>query len=114
MVTSDLDSRVRLAAFSFLSEQTQRHGDVLSRELLSGGFTFEGQRVPLVGPQGIFKPAVCELPLSITTSPPTNGRRAHTTTSSRPMAYCVTAIAARTCSITRMWGCASRALEGFR
>ena len=26
-----------------------------------------GKRIPLVGPQGIWKPAVCELPLSITT-----------------------------------------------
>ena len=28
-----------------------------------------GNRVPLIGPQGIFKPRVCELPLSITTIP---------------------------------------------
>lgn len=30
---------------------------------------FNGERVPLMGPQGIFKPRVCEMPLSITTSP---------------------------------------------
>jgi putative restriction endonuclease len=29
----------------------------------------DGRRVPLLGPQGIFKPAVCEMPISITTSP---------------------------------------------
>ena len=44
------------------------HGsDVLPRELLAQGFEFEGQRVPLVGPQGIFKPRLLELPISITT-----------------------------------------------
>lgn len=37
--------------------------------MLAEGFAFEGDRVPLLGPQGIFKPRLCELPLSITTSP---------------------------------------------
>ncbi len=37
--------------------------------MLAQGFLFEGQRVPLLGPQGIFKPRVCRLPLSITTVP---------------------------------------------
>lgn len=50
--------------------QCALHGDTLPRSVLSKGFQFEGQRVPLVAPQGIFKPAVCpELPLTITTSP---------------------------------------------
>ena len=63
------DLRVRLAAFEWLAEQVELHGDVLPRSLLEQGLEFEGQRVPLVGPQGIFKPRVCELPLSITTIP---------------------------------------------
>ena len=63
------DLRVRLAAFDWLREQVEVHGDVLPRSLLETGFSFEGQRVPLVGPQGIFKPRVCEYPLSITTIP---------------------------------------------
>jgi putative restriction endonuclease len=63
------DLRVRLAAFEWLNEQVEVHGDVLPRSLLEQGFVFEGQRVPLVGPQGIFKPQVCGLPLSITTIP---------------------------------------------
>ncbi len=46
-----------------------RYGDVLSREALAQGFFFEDVRVPLVGPQGIFKPRILELPLSITTAP---------------------------------------------
>ena len=64
-----------MAAFSFLQEQTALHGgSVLPRRLLEQGFEFSGRRVPLVGPQGIFKPAVCELPLSITTVPEVPGR----------------------------------------
>lgn len=64
------DDRVRLAAFDWLAEQVAAHGEVLSRELLQRGFELEGVRVPLLGPQGIFKPAVlAELPLSIVTSP---------------------------------------------
>jgi putative restriction endonuclease len=74
-VAAELDSAVRLAAFAFLKEQTVLHGGaVLPRRLLEQGFVFDGRRVPLVGPQGIFKPAVCELPLSITTVPEVPGR----------------------------------------
>src|SRR5262249_43242606 len=42
----------------------------LPREALARGFDFAGARVPLIGPQGIFKPAVLAgMPLSITTVP---------------------------------------------
>ena len=75
MADADLDSRVRVRAFQFLREQTELHGDeVLPRDVLAKGFEFEGQRVPLIAPQGIFKPAVLpELPLSITTVPVVEG-----------------------------------------
>ena len=64
------DAAVRKAAFEWLELQCALHGGTLPRDVLSKGFQFEGQRVPLVAPQGIFKPAVCpELPLTITTSP---------------------------------------------
>ena len=63
------DLKVRLAAFEWLREQVELHGRVLPRSLLLKGFEFEGERVPLMSPQGIFKPRVCELPLSITTTP---------------------------------------------
>jgi putative restriction endonuclease len=63
------DLRVRVAAFSWLGDQIERHPDGLPRRLLERGFTFDGQRVPLVGPQGIFKPKICGLPLSITSIP---------------------------------------------
>ena len=61
--------QVRLAAFNWLSEQVNSHGDVLPRKLLEQGFEFQGKRIPLVAPQGIFKPQILDLPLSITTAP---------------------------------------------
>jgi putative restriction endonuclease len=65
----DIDLQVRLAAFNWLSEQVNSHGDVLPRKLLEQGFEFQGQRIPLISPQGIFKPKFLELPISINTSP---------------------------------------------
>lgn len=66
----NIDHQVRVAAFGWLTEQVRIHGDVLPRELLAQGFDFEGQRVPFVGPQGIFKPRIIpQIPLSITTTP---------------------------------------------
>src|SRR5574342_674557 len=65
----DTDFQVRIAAFNWLSEQVNMHGDVLPRKLLEQGFAFQGQRIPLVAPQGIFKPQILDLPLSITTAP---------------------------------------------
>ena len=62
------DAQVRKAAFDWLAMQVSRHGDVLPYAVLSAGFQYEGIRVPLLGPQGIFKPKVLsEVPLSITT-----------------------------------------------
>lgn len=69
-----LDESIRNAAFSFLAEQSRLHGEVLPRDLLAAGFTFRGERVPLLGPQGIFKPRLLQIPLSITTVPPVEGR----------------------------------------
>ena len=50
------DSRVRAVAFEWLSEQVSVHGDVLRRQVLIEGFILDSVRVPVVGPQGIFKP----------------------------------------------------------
>lgn len=64
------DARVRAAGFEWLAEQVKRHSDVLPRSVLADGFIYNGVRVPLLGPQGIFKPRVLsEVPLSITTAP---------------------------------------------
>ena len=64
------DAAVRNAAFDWLRAQVDHHGDVLPRTLLAAGFTLNGVRIPLLGPQGIFKPKVLSAaPLSITTAP---------------------------------------------
>ncbi len=64
------DARVRAATFDWLSGEVAIHGDVLPRSSLTQGFILDGDRVPLVGPQGIFKPRVLrDAPLSITTAP---------------------------------------------
>jgi putative restriction endonuclease len=64
------DAMVRKAAFDWLALQVSRQGDVLPRTLLEVGFQFEGVRVPMLGPQGIFKPQVLsDAPISITTAP---------------------------------------------
>jgi len=71
-MTDDRDAAVRLLAFSFLADQRRRFGEAsIPRAVLERGFDFEGIRVPLIGPQGIFKPAILpEVPLTITTAPP--------------------------------------------
>jgi putative restriction endonuclease len=57
-----------MAAFEWLRQQALM-SDVLSRRKLEAGFVFQGGRVRLVGPQGIFKPAqIRYYPLSITTT----------------------------------------------
>lgn len=67
---SDLDRSVRLAAFNWLADQVRVRGDVLPRSILAKGFEFENRRVPLLGPQGIFKPKILpNMPISITTAP---------------------------------------------
>ncbi len=69
------DRQVRVRAFEFLAHQTQLLGDVLPWSVLSRGFEFDGQRVPLIGPQGIFKPAVlADIPLTIATAPVVDDR----------------------------------------
>jgi putative restriction endonuclease len=65
----DTDLQVRLAAFEWLAGQVNTYGDVLPRKVLEGGFEFQGTRIPLVAPQGIFKPKILDLPLSILTAP---------------------------------------------
>ena len=69
MFERTLDSHLRVAAFDWLSSQVSIYGETLPRKVLADGFEYQGQRVPLLGPQGIFKPALMDIPLSITTSP---------------------------------------------
>jgi putative restriction endonuclease len=77
MTTEAEDAAIRTAAATFLSGIGSRQAErwpVVSRSTLSAGFEFAGRRVSLIGPQGIFKPAVLDLPLSITTAPRVEGK----------------------------------------
>lgn len=62
----EADRLIRLAAFDWLTELRGERGEALPRTLVEG-FGLDGRRVPLMGPSGIWKPAVCELPISIAT-----------------------------------------------
>jgi len=62
------DQEIRIAAFEWLNKAVECHDDLLGRSFLATGFQFHDTRVPLLSPQGIFKPRICELPLSITTT----------------------------------------------
>lgn len=62
------DYELRLAAFDWLGKQALICPDTLPRKLLEEGFVYNNIKIPLVGPPGIFKPRVFELPLSITTT----------------------------------------------
>lgn len=64
-----IDHDIRVTAFNWLSEQIEIKGDVLPRSLLAKGFPYQGDRIPLVSPQGIFKPRQLDIPLTITTTP---------------------------------------------
>jgi len=65
----DRDLAIRLAAFKWLGDLATAYDDVLPRSVLQEGFDFEGERIPLVSPQGIFKPRSMDYPLTITTTP---------------------------------------------
>lgn len=61
-----MEEKIRIAAFHWLEQQTAIHGDVLSYDIMQKGFVFNGERVTVVGPQGIWKPKQFQLiPLSI-------------------------------------------------
>lgn len=63
------DFAIRRAAFDWLEHQVAIHGDVLPRDVLVQGFDWQGERVPLLGPKGIFKPRILNIPISIATIP---------------------------------------------
>src|SRR5947208_654578 len=68
-VVEAVDAAVRIRAFAVLADLKQIHGDSpIPRAALEKGFEFDGVRVPFLGPQGIFKPAILpDVLLSITT-----------------------------------------------
>jgi len=71
---STRDAAVRAAAFAFLRDQSRQYPNAMPWTVLLAGFRHDGRRVPLVSQQGIFKPAVCDVPLSIRTAPVVEGR----------------------------------------
>jgi putative restriction endonuclease len=59
-----------LQIFNWLQNQIEIYNEVLPWDILSYGFKYNNERVPLIGPQGIWKPKILEkFPISITTSP---------------------------------------------
>ncbi len=65
----ELEQGVRAAAFGWLGSRVSGEDGVVDRRVLLEGFPYLGERVKLVSQQGIFKPRILGLPLSITTSP---------------------------------------------
>ncbi len=66
---------IRAAAFEYVARLESANDGYLRRADLEQGFVYKGRRVPLQGPQGIFKPAILsDAPLSITTVPIREGR----------------------------------------
>jgi hypothetical protein len=51
-----MDDLIRNAAFIWLEEQTNIHGDVLPWDILHKGFEFQGERIISIGATGIWKP----------------------------------------------------------
>ncbi len=63
-----MDELIRIKAFEWLEKQSLQNEDVLSRDMLTSGFTYNNQQITLVGPKGIWKPQACKYPISITTT----------------------------------------------
>ena len=69
------DAAMRLAAFDHVRRLTARDG-VLDSSTIAAGFSYQGDRVPLINPQrGIFKPRGLPFLLSIRTVIPRAGAR---------------------------------------
>lgn len=64
---TDHDALVRSMAFQYV-DQLSEHGDRPLTWTDLNSFTFEGSGVRLVSQQGIFKPAILDLPISIRTT----------------------------------------------
>jgi len=67
MTTDNSDTLMRAAAFDHVRQLCEVHDNLTAVEL-EPGFTFRGERVPLINPQrGIFKPQQMRYLLSIKT-----------------------------------------------
>jgi putative restriction endonuclease len=73
--TSFDDALIRAAAFQHVRRLQETH-DALTSDHLKAGFSFQGERLPLINPQrGIFKPRQMRFLLSIRTVYPRPGAR---------------------------------------
>jgi len=71
----DQDTTIRMTAFEHLRRLSEVH-DHLTAAQLTPGFTFNGERIPLINPQrGIFKPRQMRFLLSIKTVFPKPGAK---------------------------------------
>lgn len=74
-MSEEADSLMRMAAFDHVRRLTEIHGHLTANDL-QPGFTFNGERIPLVNPQrGIFKPRQMRYLLSIKTVYPRPGAK---------------------------------------
>lgn len=72
---TDHDTAIRMSAFDHLRRLSEVH-DHLTAAQLTPGFTFNGERIPLINPQrGIFKPRQMRFLLSIKTVFPKPGAK---------------------------------------
>ncbi len=63
-----MEEQIRLAAFNWLKNQSEIYSDILPRRILESGFEFQGEKITLIGPSGIWKPKQFKnKPISITT-----------------------------------------------
>lgn len=61
---------IRQQVFEWLQQKVIEYDDVLPYHEIKSGFVYNGNPIPLIGPQGIFKPRIIQYyPISITTSP---------------------------------------------
>jgi putative restriction endonuclease len=74
MIADDLDTHMRLAAFEHVQRLSEGK-DYLTAAQLQTGFAFQGERIPLISPRGIFKPKQMSFVLSIKTVFPELGGR---------------------------------------
>ncbi len=70
------DDQIRMGAFAFLQTETDGGRLPVRWKRLTTGYRVRGEAVQLIGQRGIWKPRQLELPISITTAPPTPGRPA--------------------------------------
>ena len=64
----DIDLQIRLEAFKWLSEMCTLYGAILDYTFLHKGFMFKGQQIHMIGQTGIWKPKLCQYPISVMTS----------------------------------------------